>query len=164
MRYRIKQALFALVLNHDSGRDRRNAIDLNTLEIRRSSCIEDKKVAIKWQREERRKKRHEPGQSILFHYDYPRQLLRIMVKVRHLNVISCRRQGAYLGGTATLYTWYSYNLILFPGCYKRVYFMASFLRSGETRHQLLAIVLTRYFVSPCQPPPFFLLCFDSRDN
>lgn len=44
----------------------------------------------------------EEQQSILFHYDYPRQLLRVMAKVRHLNVISCRRQGAYLGGTAAV--------------------------------------------------------------
>lgn len=86
----------------------------------------------------RRRSRHK--QSILFHYDYPRQLLRVMVKVRHLNVISCRRQGAYLDGTAPLYTWCNYNLILFPGRYKRVYFMASFLRPDSARLWLLAIV------------------------
>lgn len=84
----------------------------------------------------RRKEQRKHEQSILFHYDYPRQLLHVMVKVKHLNVISCRRQGAYLGSTPSLYTWCNYNLILFPGCYKRVYFVGSCLCPSKTRRWL----------------------------
>lgn len=64
---------------------------------------------------DRGKMQHKREQSILFHYDHPRQLLRVMVKVKHLNVISCRQQGAYLGDAAPLYmVQLQFNFVAWP--------------------------------------------------